>query len=242
MNYQWDWSIYTQMSPEGTGTYGMLFLYGLGWTILTTIVAWIIAFSVGSLMGILRTLPSKTGNVIATAWVEVFRNIPMLVQLFLWYYVFPEILPKVLGQALKTSPVFFTVAIGLGFATSARIAEHVRAGIGSLPRGQKMAATAMGLTTYQSYRYVILPMAYRVMFPPLTSEFLNLVKNTSVGLTIGLVELTSRARSMQEYTFKVFEAFAAATVLYLLLNLIVVTIARLIERNMAVPGYLGARN
>jgi glutamate/aspartate transport system permease protein len=177
---------------------------------------------------------------IGAAWVELFRNIPMLVQLFLWYYVFPELLPKAWGTALKTSPVFFTVVIGLGFATSARIAEQVRAGIGSLPRGQKMAATAMGLTTYQAYRHVLLPNAYRVMLPPLTSEFLNLVKNTSVGLTIGLVELTSRARSMQEYSFKVFEAFAAATVLYLLLNLVVVAFARMIERGLAVPGYLGA--
>jgi glutamate/aspartate transport system permease protein len=240
VNYTWDWSIYSQMSPEGTGSFGVLFLYGLGWTIATALCAWVIAFTVGSTMGILRTLPSKPANYIGAAWVELFRNIPMLVQLFLWYYVFPELLPKAWGTALKTSPVFFTVVIGLGFATSARIAEQVRAGIGSLPRGQKMAATAMGLTTYQAYRHVLLPNAYRVMLPPLTSEFLNLVKNTSVGLTIGLVELTSRARSMQEYSFKVFEAFAAATVLYLLLNLVVVAFARMIERGLAVPGYLGA--
>ena len=73
---------------------------------------------------------------------------------------------------------------------SARVAEQLRAGIGSLPRGQKMAATALGLTTLQTYRYVLLPMAFRIILPPLTSEFLNTIKNTSVAITIGLIELT----------------------------------------------------
>jgi glutamate/aspartate transport system permease protein len=240
VKYNWNWGIFWDASPEGSGTYAELLLSGLKWTILTAVCAWIIALAIGSVMGILRTLPSKAANFIGTAWVELFRNIPILVQLFLWFYVFPEVLPKEWGKALKQMPnaAFYTAVIGLAFATSSRVAEQVRAGIKALPRGQAMAGTALGLTTAQTYRYVLLPMAYRIVLPPMTSEFLNLIKNTSVGLTIGLLELTSRARSMQEYSAQVFEAFTAATLLYLLLNLVVVTGVRAIERRVAVPGYM----
>jgi glutamate/aspartate transport system permease protein len=242
MKYNWNWGIFWETSPEGTGTYAQLLLNGLEWTIVTAIFAWMIALAIGSVMGVLRTLPSPTANWIGTAWVELFRNVPILVQLFLWYYVFPEVL-KAMGTALKQLPnaAFYTCAIGLGFATSARVAEQLRAGIKSLPRGQSMAGTALGLTTAQTYRHILLPMAFRVVLPPLTSEFLNLIKNTSVGLTIGLLELTSRARSMQEYSAQVFEAFTAATILYLVLNLFVVQGVKLLERRVSVPGFMAGK-
>ena len=127
------------------------------------------------------------------------------------------------------------------FFTSARIAEQVRAGIQALPRGQRYAGMAVGFTTAQTYRYVILPMAFRIILPPLTSEFLNTIKNTAVAITIGLIELTGEARSMQEFSFQVFEAFTAATVLYLLINIVVVTAMRLLERGLAVPGYISGK-
>jgi glutamate/aspartate transport system permease protein len=115
---------------------------------------------------------------------------------------------------------------------------QLQAGIGSLPRGQRMAATALGLTTVQGYRYVLLPMAFRIILPPLTSEFLNTIKNTAVAITIGLLELTGQARSMQEFSFQVFEAFTAATLIYLLVNATVVTAMRFLERYVAIPGYI----
>jgi glutamate/aspartate transport system permease protein len=148
--------------------------------------------------------------------------------------------PGRLGLALKQMPdaPFWTAVVCLGFYTSARVAEQVRAGVGSLGRGQRMAATALGLTTAQTYRYVLLPMAFRIMLPPLTSEFLNNIKNTSVALTIGLLELTARARAMQEFSFQVFEAFTGATLLYLVINLVVVTGMRLLEGRVRVPGYI----
>jgi glutamate/aspartate transport system permease protein len=124
---------------------------------------------------------------------------------------------------------------------SARVAEQLRAGINSMPRGQGLAATALGLTTLQKYRYVLLPMAFRIILPPLTSEFLNTIKNTAVAITIGLLELTGEARSMQEFSFQVFEAFTAATVMYLAINVIVVTFMRLLERGVAVPGYIAGK-
>jgi len=240
VNYHWNWRIFWEPAPSGTGTYLDMLLSGLVLTIETAIVAWIIALLFGSIVGILRTLPSKTASRIGFLYVEFFRNMPLLVQLFLWFFVLPELLPEAWGLWLKQIPnaPFYTTAVGVGLFMSARVAEQVRAGIGSLPRGQMFAATALGLTTAQSYRYVLLPMAFRIIMPPLTSEFLNTIKNTSVGITIGLVELTGAARSMQEFSFQVFEAFTAATVLYLLVNIVVVIAMRLLERRLAVPGYI----
>ena len=137
--------------------------------------------------------------------------------MFLWFFVLPELLPKGLGDAIKQMPppwsAYIPAVLCLGFYTAARVAEQVRAGIQSLPRGQQMAGTALGLTLAQNYRFVLLPQAFRIVLPPLTSEFLNIIKNSSVALTIGLLELTARARAMQEFSFQVFEAFTAATIL-----------------------------
>jgi glutamate/aspartate transport system permease protein len=243
VNYHWNWRIFWEPAPNGTGTYLDMLLSGLVLTIETAIFAWIIALVFGSVVGVLRTLPSKRASWTGFAYVEFFRNMPLLVQLFLWFFVLPELLPRAWGLWLKQIPnaPFYTAAIGIGLFMSARVAEQLRAGIGSLPRGQKLAATALGLTTAQTYAYVLLPMAFRIIMPPLTSEFLNTIKTTSVAITIGLIELTGEARSMQEFSFQVFEAFTAATVLYLLINIVVVIAMRLLERAIAIPGYISGK-
>jgi glutamate/aspartate transport system permease protein len=244
VNYNWQWSVYLQPAADGSGTWLAYLFTGLGWTLATALVAWAIALSVGAAVGTLRTTPVKSVVALGNAYVEIFRNIPLLVQMFLWYFVLPELLPKSLGDAMKQlAPPwgsYVPAVLCLGIYTSVRVAEQVRAGIQSLPRGQLMAGTALGLTLPQTYRYVLLPMAFRIIMPPLGSEFLNIIKNSSVALTIGLLELTGRARSMQEFTFKVFEAFAAATVIYLLTNLVVVLLMRALERRVRVPGYIGS--
>ncbi len=240
MNYHWNWGIFFEPNPMGTGTYLDMLLSGLVLTLKTAALAWVIALIFGSLVGVMRTLPSKGAYWFGFAYVEFFRNMPLLVQLFLWFFVLPELLPKSAGLFLKQLPnaPFWTAAIGIGLFMSARVAVQLQAGIASLPRGQKMAATALGLTTAQGYRYVLLPIAFRLILPPLTSEFLNTIKNTAVAITIGLIELTGQARSMQEFSFQVFEAFTAATVLYLLVNAVVVTAMRFLERYVAIPGYI----
>ncbi|MGY4256959.1 glutamate/aspartate transport system permease protein [Bradyrhizobium sp. USDA 4516] len=240
MNYNWNWHIFLEPNPMGTGTYLDLLLSGLVVTVKVSVLAWIIALVSGSVIGVLRTLPSRAASWIGFCWVEFFRNMPLLVQLFLWFFVLPELLPRSAGLWLKQLPnaPFWTAAIGVGFFMSARVAVQLQAGITSLPRGQKQASTALGLTTVQTYRYVLLPMAFRIILPPLTSEFLNTIKNSAVAITIGLIELTGQARSMQEFSFQVFEAFTAATVLYLLLNFVVVTAMRFLERYVAIPGYI----
>lgn len=236
-------SVFWEESAEGTGTYAYTLLLGLKLTLSISIIAAAVALLFGSIVGVMRTLPSPLARRISGAYVEFFRNIPLLAQLFLWYFVLPELLPKDLGIWLKQLPNanFYTAAIGLGLYMSARVAEQLRAGIGSMPRGQRMAATALGLTTRQAYTNVLLPMAYRIIFPPLTSELLNTIKNSSVALTIGVAELTQSARNMDSYTFQTFQAFTAATLIYLVLNITVTFVMRAIERGIAVPGYIAGK-
>jgi glutamate/aspartate transport system permease protein len=243
VNYNWNWKIFWDMAADGTGTWGMTLLYGVLWSLATALCAGFIAFLLGSILGVIRTTPHKWLVRLGNAYVELFRNIPLLVQLFLWFFVLPELLPKGMGDALKQMnppwASFVPAVIGLGLFTAARVSEQVKAGIQSLSRGQLMAGTALGLTLPQTYRYVLLPMAYRIIMPPLTSETMNLIKNTSVALTIGLIELTAAARSLQEFTFQVFEAFTAATLIYIFVNLCVVTFMRWLEKSVAVPGFIG---
>jgi glutamate/aspartate transport system permease protein len=241
VNYHWNWAIFWDISPDGVHTYLQTLLMGTGWTLLTAAFAFIIALAFGSLIGVMRTTQFGFAVRIGDIYVELFRNIPLLVQMFLWYFVLPEVVPHAFGTWLKQLPnaSFYTAVVALGLYMSARISEQVRAGVLTLPRGQRQAGLALGLTLPQTYVYVLLPMAYRIITPPLTSELLNTIKNSAVALTIGLMELTARARAMQEYSFQVFEAFTAATVIYIAINIVVTFAMRLVERRIAVPGYLG---
>lgn len=235
MQYNWNWGILLQ-DPY----FGWVWS-GLWWTIITACAAWVIAFSLGSVIGVMRTTNIGILRAIGTAYVELFRNIPLLVQMFLWYFVFPEILPTDAGMWIKRDlplPEYSTAVVCLGTYTASRVAEQVRAGIQSIGQGQRYAGMAMGLTPVQVYRYVLLPVGYRIIIPPLTSDFLGVFKNSSLALTIGVLELTAQTRQIEEYTFQGFEAFTAATVLYCLVTFIVMTTMRVVERRTAVPGMI----
>jgi len=239
MNYNWNWSVLVQ-EPY----FGWL-LSGLMWTILVASAAWVIAFTLGSLVGILRTVENGAVRTVATAYVEVFRGVPLLVQLFLWYFVVPELLPREAGMWVKRdmpNPEYWTAVVALGFYTASRVAEQVRSGIQALSKDLVNAGLAVGLTPWQVYREIRLPIAYRMIIPPLTSEFLTIFKNSSLALTIGVLELTAQSRQIENYTFQGFEAFTAATVLYLLITLVVVVVMQVVERRTRVPGYLGAES
>lgn len=244
MNYHWNWGIFWELSPDASGTYLQTLLSGLGWTLATALAAWLLALVLGVVIGTVRTTRALWAVRLCNAYVELFRNIPLLVQMFLWFFVVPELLPAAMGNWLKQMPhaSFWTAVLALAFFTSARVAEQVRAGIQSLPSGQMAAGIALGLTVAQTYRHVLLPMAVRIILPPLSSEFLNIIKNSAVALTIGLMELTARTRAMQEFSFQIFEAFTAATLIYLLVNGVVVLAMRAVERWVAVPGYIGGRS
>ena len=240
MNYNWDWGVLFR-EP-----YFEWLVSGFGWTVTVSICAWILAFTLGSIVGIARTTQNNLARGIATCYVEIFRNIPLLVQMFLWYFVFPELLPEDAGMWVKRElpmPEFTTAVVCLGLYTASRVAEQVRAGIQSIGQGQRNAGLAIGLTPAQVYRYVLLPVAYRIIVPPLTSEFLTIFKNSSVALTIGVLETTAQARQIEEYTFQGFEAFTAATLLYILVTSTVMLLMKLIEGRVRVPGMisLGAK-
>lgn len=207
-----------------------------GWTISVSLCALVIALVVGSIIGTLRTLPDRPWTVrLGNAWVELFRNIPLLVQIFLWYHVVPAIFP-----ALKQVPGFLLVVLALGFFTSARIAEQLRAGILALPRGQRYAGMALGFTTFQYYRYVLLPMAYRIIIPPLTSESMNIFKNSSVAFAVSVAELTLFAMQAQEETSRGIEVYLAVTALYMISAFVINRIMAFIEKKSRIPGFIAA--
>lgn len=241
MAYQWNWGIFLEQVKGGDETYLDWLITGVGWTIAVSLSAWIIALALGAVVGTARTLPGRWLPRLALVHVELFRNIPLLVQLFLWFFVFPELLPRDWALWVKQdmpAKEFITATLCLGLFTSARVAEQVRAGIQSLPRGQSMAARALGMTLPQTYRHVILPMAFRIIVPPLTSELMNIFKNSSVAFAIGVFELTFQARQMQEDSEQGIETYLAVTALYFICAFIANRVMVWIERRSQVPGYI----
>ena len=207
-----------------------------GWTVGVSLTALVVALVVGSIIGVIRTLPdSPSLTRFGNAWVELFRNIPLLVQIFLWYHVVPALVPL-----MRDVSPFVLVVLALGLFTSARIAEQLRAGIQALPRGQRYAGMALGLTTPQYYRYVILPMAYRIIIPPLTSESMNIFKNSSVAFAVSIPELTQYAMQVGEETSRVTEMYAAVTVLYVITAMAVNRFMTWVEKKVRVPGFVAA--
>ena len=243
-SYNWNWLVFFDEVATGDEKYYQWILSGLLWTIATSLSAWVIALILGVIVGVIRTLPNKGLVLFADSYVEIFRNIPLIVQMFLWFFVLPELVPQNLGDWIKQDlplPEFSTAVISLAFFTSARIAEQVKAGILSLPVGQKGAGLAIGFTLPQVYRYVLLPVAFRIMIPPLTSELMNIFKNSSVALTIGMLELTAVAKQMNEYTFQGFEVFTVVTILYIIVAFTANRLMALIEHKTQIPGYLKGR-
>jgi glutamate/aspartate transport system permease protein len=240
MSYHWNWGVFWELSPEGNGSYADMMLQGFVTTLLLSLVTGLLAFIVGSAIGVLRSASTPLAQRFAVVWIEFFRNVPLLVQLFLWYFVLPEVLPRAWGDWLKalSNAPFLTAVVGIGLFMSARVAVQVAAGIDTVPAGIRDATTALSLTTFTKYRFVLLPMAYRAILPTLTSEAVNTIKNSSVALTIGVMELTARARAIQEFSFQVFEPYAVATVGYLIVNLMAISALRLLERRLRVPGYM----
>jgi glutamate/aspartate transport system permease protein len=242
----WDWQVFCRDTVTGeqqSGCFGQggdityldWMLSAWGWTLSVAVLALVVALTVGSLMGIARTTPSKTLVFIGNAWTELFRNIPLLVQIFLWYHVVPSLITP-----LREVPSFVLVVLALGFFTSARISEQVKAGIQSIPRGQRYAGLAVGLTLPQTYRYVLLPVAFRVVIPPLTSESMNIVKNSSVAFAVSIAELTLFALQAQEETSRGIEIYLAVTGAYFISAFFVNRVALFIEQRVQIPGTVGA--
>lgn len=243
MDYSWNWGVFFNSTGIGDEIYLDWYITGLGWTLAVALLAWLIALLLGSLLGIARTVPYKPVAGLARAYVELFRNVPLLVQLFIWYFLIPDLLPQSLQDWFKLEldpevSAYISVVLCLGLFTAARVCEQVRTGLLALPKGQWAAASALGLSLGQSYRYVLLPQAFRIIIPPLTSEFLNIFKNSAVASLIGLMELLAQTKQTAEFSANLFEAFTLATLIYFTLNMSLMLLMRLVERKLALPGLL----
>jgi His/Glu/Gln/Arg/opine family amino acid ABC transporter permease subunit len=233
MTYRFDWAVLW------SGQSGGWLLDGLIVTIQISFLAWWLAVALGIVSGALRTMPVAPLRWAAAFYVEFFRNVPLLVWMFFWYFAVPPLLSNVARDWLfEHGAEFWAGVCALGVYHGARLSEVIRAGIQSIPKTQFEAAVSTGLTVAQAYRLIIVPIALRLIIPPATNESLNLLKNSSVALTIGVAELTFQTRQIETYTAKAFEALAAGTVIYLLLCLTIATVMARVERRFAIPGMI----
>ncbi len=233
MNYQFDWSVLW------SGQSGAWLLQGLITTLEISALAWALAAALGVLSGALRTVPVPPLRLLAAFYVEFFRNVPLLVWMFFWYFGVPPLLPLPLQEWLfNHGAEFWAGMFALGVYHGARFSEVIRSGIQSIPKSQFEAAVSTGLTVAQAYRLVIIPIALRLIVPPITNESLNLLKNSSVAMTISVAELTFQTRQIETYTAKALEALTAGTVIYLALCLAIASVMARVERRSAIPGLI----
>ena len=233
MHYTFDWSVLWK------GQSGEWLLSGLIVTLELSALAWILAVVLGVTSGALRTVAYRPLRAAATFYVEFFRNVPLLVWMFFWYFAVPPLLPEAVREYLFAHSLeFWAAVVALGVYSGARFSEVLRSGIQSIPRTQFEASVASGLTTVQAYRYVILPVALRLILPPATNESLNLLKNSSVALTISVAELTFQTRQIETYTAKAIEALTAGTLIYLVLCVSLAGLMGWVERRTAIPGLI----
>jgi polar amino acid transport system permease protein len=228
MAYEFDWTVLI--------TYKQLLIDGFMMTLKLSIIGIFFSFLIGSFIGLLRVSGNFFLALSGTYYVEFFRNIPLIVQMFFIYFSFTltDSFPflETLGTAigLQNHNEFFSALIALITYTSTYIAEAVRAGIQSLPKGQMEAAKTIGMNYFQSMYYVVFPQAIKMVWGPIASQFLNLIKNSSLAMTIGVAELTFQTQEIDSLTFRGFEAATAVTILYLVLTLSTAYIMTVIDK------------
>jgi glutamate/aspartate transport system permease protein len=191
----------------------------------------------------MRTLPNKTARAIGTAYVTIFRNVPLLIQLFIWFYVAPNFLPGSLhdwwvNDLSASTSALISASIGLGLFTAARVCEQVRTGIEALPTGQVNAGYALGFSTAQLYRHIILPQSFRTILPPLSSELTNCVKNTSIASLVGVAEIISQMKTISEYTQNTIEIYTYVTIIFIVINICLIQLMTLLEKRLRIPGLI----
>ena len=233
MNMHLEWGFFLRDIGDGKTSYLDWMISAWGWTLAVAACAWVVALVMGSIIGTLRTLPSegiarwlvKLGN----AWVELFRNIPLLVQIFLWYHVIPS-----LYKPLQEVPSFALVVVGLGLFTSARVAEQVRAGIQSVSRGQVNAGYALGLTYGQSMRLIVLPQAFRNMLPVLFTQTIILFQDTSLVYAIGAYDMLKGFEVAGKNFNRPVEAYLLAAVVYFIICFSLSTVVKRLQAKIAI--------
>lgn len=233
--YDFDWSVLWRQP------YGIWLLKGTGLTIGMGLASWIIALSLGILVAVARVSSWRWIRILGTAYVEVFRNIPLLVQIFFWFFAAPMIFGETLSREINriAGLNIYVAIVGIGMYTTSRVAEHVRAGFASINQEQYQAVLSTGMSQIQMYYHVIVPYALRLSIPQLTTEFLAVFKNTSIAMTIGVAEITFQSYQIDSETFHGLEATTGAMAIYLFVGLIVVKFMGLIESKCKIPGLIG---
>lgn len=216
MNYQFHWDVVL------SGEYLDWIISGVKVTCQISAVSLFFAILIGTILAVMRLSRIKPLVWFTAAYTEFFRNTPLLVQMFFWYFGSDGMLPRpVLEWMYARDFEFVAGVISLTVYTSAFIAEEIRSGINSIPKTQLEASRACGLSFVQAMRFVILPQAFRIIIPPLISQSLNLVKNSALCMNIGVAELLYMAKQIESYSFRAFEAMTVATAIYLLISLVV---------------------
>jgi len=233
MQYDFQWSVLW------TGGRGEWLLQGISATLRISALSWLIACALGILAEAPRTVPFRPLRVLAAGYVEFFRNVPLLVWMFFWYFGAPQALPLRAQDWLNLhGPEFWSAVAGLSVYHGARMSEVIRAGIQSIPKTLLEASIATGLSVGQAYRLILIPIALRLIVPPLTNESLDLLKNSSLAMTIGVAELTFMTKQIETYTAKAFEALTAGTLIYLVLCLTIAVSMAEVERRFRIPGLI----
>jgi glutamate/aspartate transport system permease protein len=234
-SYDFEWSVLWRHP------YGQWMLQGIWTTITLSSLAFLIAVTLGLMVGVFRVLPNRITRFIGGSYVELIRNTPYLVQLFFWYFGVPSLLPK-MGELWLYDHVpglpYWTGVVCLGVYTASRVGEQIRAGMLSIPTDQYQAAFSTGLTTSQTYRYVIIPYAIRIIIPPFTTEFLTCFKNSALTMTIGVLETTGASYLIDSYTWHGLETTTAASVVYIVITLCVVMFMAWVEKRIHIPGMI----
>ncbi len=199
-------------------------LQGAGLTIVISAAAMLLALILGMVVAVLSQIPGRIARGLVRAYVEVFRNTPLLIQIFIVYFGLPQF-------GLRFSP-FLSGLSALTLYTAAYNTEIFRAGLEAVPKGQHEAARSTGLSLLQEAVYVIIPQALRISFPALGNNLVSLVKNSSLVSTIGMVELMFVANDISFNNFRSFEIYGAAAVLYVILVLALTRALTLSERRL----------
>jgi polar amino acid transport system permease protein len=232
-HYKFDWSVLFVENQTYGLHLGLELLKGLALTVKISIVSAAVALALGTAAGLARLSHFRPLRLAASFYVEFFRNTPLLVQLFFWYFALPKLVSDPVREWLFSLHYEFWVAVmGLAVYTGAFMAEVIRAGLQSIQKGLLEAAYSSGLTYFQVLTRIILPLAFRAIIPPLGSEFLNNMKNSSLAMVVGVADLTWQSQQIESLTFRGFEATTAATVLYLSLSLSISGLLNLVNRRL----------
>ncbi|WP_022661611.1 amino acid ABC transporter permease [Paucidesulfovibrio longus] len=241
--YKFQWNVLYEYNATYDKNFGVQLLRGLMMTVIISLISAVAALMLGVFFGLARLSHFKPLYGLATVYVEFFRNTPLLIQLFFWYYAFPQILPDAMRDwlyfdidmtwfGMNVAFEFWCATVGLAVYTGSYMAEVIRAGLQSIPKGLLEAAYSSGLSYFQVLTKIILPIAFRNIIPPLGSEFLNNLKNSSLAMVVGVAELAWTSQDVEALTFKGFEAACAASGLYLLTCLFTSGVMNSINRKL----------